>query len=249
MTTPSMFMLEIFLCLVGAHILAACGNEQTAITQAQQQQIDQIARFSDSLQPQASWNFDFEKLPAGQTPIGWTPYFTGEGNTDWKISRDNENQVLAQLYSDNPGSHFNIIVNDSIQAKDLKLSVKLKGVGGKHDQGGGLVWRFIDKNNHYIVRANPLEANVVLYKMEKGKRIDLPLVGLGKTYGMQTEPLGKGWNMLSLTVKGEWFTVFLNGKELFKVQDRTFASSGKVGFWTKADAVTYFDDFEVEKYE
>jgi len=106
-----------------------------------------------------------------------------------------------------------------------------------------------DKNNHYIVRANPLEDNVVLYKMEKGKRIDLPLVGLGKTYGMQTEPLGKGWNTLSLTVQGEWFTVFLNGKELFKVQDRTFSNPGKVGLWTKSDAMTYFDDFELKKFE
>lgn len=248
-TSTMVMLLETSFCVVGALILAACGNGQTTITQAQKQQIDQLARFADSLQPQASWNFDFEKLPTGQTPLGWTSYFTGEGNTDWQISRDEKKQVLAQVYSDNPSSHFNMVVNDSIQAKDLKLSVRLKGVEGKHDQGGGFVWRFMDKNNHYIVRANPLEDNVVLYKMEKGKRIDLPLVGLGKNYGMQTEPLGKGWNTLSLTVKGEWFTVFLNGKELFKVQDQTFSDPGKVGLWTKADAVTYFDDFEVKKFE
>lgn len=244
-----MYKIAIFFETLFCLILAACGNGQTTITQVQKQQIGQLARFADTLQPQASWHFDFEKLPTGQTPLGWTSYFTGEGNTNWQINRDDKNQVLAQVYSDNPGSHFNMVVNDSIQAKDLKLSVRLKGVGGKHDQGGGLLWRFIDKNNHYIVRANPLEDNVVLYKMEKGKRIDLPLVGLGKTYGMQTEPLGKGWNTLSLTVKGEWFTVFLNGKELFKVQDRTFSSPGKVGLWTKSDAVTYFDDFKVEKFE
>ncbi len=75
------------------------------------------------------------------------------------------------------------------------------------------------------------------------------MVGLGKTYGVQTEPLGKGWNTLSLMVKGESFTAFLNGKELFKVQDQTFSDPGKVGLWTKADAMTYFDDFEVKKFE
>jgi len=29
------------------------------------------------------------------------------------------------------------------------------------------------------------------------------------------------------------------------VEDATFANAGKVGLWTKADSVTYFDDFEI----
>lgn len=35
----------------------------------------------------------------------------------------------------------------------------------------------------------------------------------------------------------------LNGKQLFEVEDATFADAGKVGVWTKADSVTRFDDF------
>jgi hypothetical protein len=95
------------------------------------------------------------------------------------------------------------------------------------------------------VRENPLEDNVVLYKVEKGVRTDLPLVGKGKTYGMDVPKLGHGWNTLELTVEDDLFTVYLNGKELYKVKDSTFTGKGKVGFWTKADAVSYFDDFEI----
>jgi hypothetical protein len=84
--------------------------------------------------------------------------------------------------------------------------------------------------------------------MENGKRTDLPLVGKGRTYGIDVPPMGNTWHQLKLTVKGDLFTVYLDGKELFKVQDSTFTKAGKVGFWTKADAVTYFDDFEIEKY-
>jgi hypothetical protein len=29
------------------------------------------------------------------------------------------------------------------------------------------------------------------------------------------------------------------------VEDTTFAGAGKTGLWTKADSVTYFDDFQV----
>lgn len=189
---------------------------------------------------------NFEKIIPGKLPSGWSQFHTGQGGTDWKVLDDQGNKVLAQLYSDNPNSHFNVIINDKISAKDMELTVRLKGVTGNHDQGGGLVWRFTDKNNYYVVRANPLEDNVVLYKVENGKRTDLPLVGKGKTYGVDVPPLGKGWNTLKLVVKGDVFTVFLNDNELFKVQDNTFTNAGKVGLWTKADAVTYFDDLKIQ---
>ena len=48
-------------------------------------------------------------------------------------------------------------------------------IGIEEDQGGGIVWRYRDKDNYYIVRANALEDNVVLYKVQNGKREDLPL--------------------------------------------------------------------------
>ena len=188
----------------------------------------------------------FENDLPGKLASGWSQFYTGQGGTDWKVFDDQGNKVLAQLYSDNPNGHFNIIVNDKISAKDMKLTVRLKGVTGNHDQGGGFVWRFTNKDNYYVVRANPLEDNVVLYKMENGKRTDLPLVDKGKTYGVSVPPLGKGWNTLKIVVKDDLFTVFLNGKEIFKVQDNTFTNAGKVGLWTKADAVTYFDDMKIQ---
>lgn len=212
------------------------------------QEINAQAQFPDTVKPEEKITFDFENYSADQLPAGWSEYYTGSGGTEWKVIEDKENNVLAQLYSDNPNSHFNVVVNDGITATDITLTCRLKGVTGNHDQGGGFVWRFKDKNNHYIVRANPLEDNVVLYKMENGKRTDLPLVGKGRTYGVDVSSMGNTWHTLKLTVKGDLFTVYLDEKELFKVQDNTFTNAGKVGFWTKADAVTYFDDFEIEKY-
>ena len=44
---------------------------------------------------------------------------------------------------------------------------------------------------------------------------------------------------------GSLFGVYLNGEKLFEVEDSTFPDAGKVGLWTKADSVTYFDDLEV----
>ena len=190
--------------------------------------------------------FDFENYATGKLPDDWSQYATGRGNkTEWKIVDDGGNKVLAQLSMHNPNYHFNEAVYNGLTARNVELKVRMKGVKGRMDQGGGFVWRFTDKNNYYVVRANPLEDNVVLYKVQNGVRTDLPLVGKGRTYGVNVKPLGHGWNELRLTVRDSLFTVYLNGEKLFSVIDETFKNVGKVGLWTKADAVTYFDDFEI----
>ncbi len=191
--------------------------------------------------------FNFENYESDKLPADWSEYFTGRGEkTEWKIVDDNGNKVLAQLSQGSIDYHFNDVVFDGFKAKNVELKVKMKGVKGKTDQGGGFIWRFIDKDNYYVVRANPLEDNVVLYKVRNGNRTDLPVLGKGRTYGVDVEKLGNDWNTLKLTVADDLFSVFLNGKQIFQVKDTTFTEAGKVGLWTKADAVTYFDNFEVK---
>jgi hypothetical protein len=123
--------------------------------------------------------------------------------------------------------------------------VRFKPISGRVDQAAGLVWRYENQDNYYIVRANALEHNVVLYKVENGKRTDLPLVGAGRTYGKKTEVPAAQWSTLRVTAIGRRFEVFLNGTKLYEVEDSTFTQAGKVGVWTKADSVTQFDDLTV----
>jgi hypothetical protein len=48
-----------------------------------------------------------------------------------------------------------------------------------------------------------------------------------------------------VTFNGAKIAVFLNQENLFEAEDTTFQKPGKIGLWTKADSVTYFDDFTV----
>jgi hypothetical protein len=190
--------------------------------------------------------FTFVNSELDKLPQKWSQYATGKKKeTKWEVVDDNGTKVLAQLSSDNPNYHFNVIVFDEFKAKNVELTVKIKGVEGSMDRGGGFVWRFTDADNYYVVRANPLEDNVVLYKVVDGRRTDLPLIGKGKTYGVDVDALGEDWNILKLKVINDLFSVYLNGEEIFQVRDKTFENAGKVGLWTKADAVTYFDEFEL----
>ena len=153
--------------------------------------------------------------------------------------------MLAQTDADATSYRFPIAVVDDVTSADVDLSVRFRPVTGRVDQAAGLVWRYRDANNYYIVRANALEGNVVLYKVENGKRTDLPLKGSGRTYGKKTEVPKNTWSQLGVTARSNLFTVSINGQGLYQVEDTTFTSAGKVGLWTKADSVTYFDDLTV----
>ena len=68
-----------------------------------------------------------------------------------------------------------------------------------------------------------------------------------KTYGVKHKVPSGAWSALRVTFRGNLFTVYFNGRKLFEVEDATFTAPGKTGLWTKADSVTYFDDFEIRR--
>jgi hypothetical protein len=184
-------------------------------------------------------------------PAGFTTTLTGQGKVGvWIVTVDGASpgrgHVLAQIDADPTGYRFPICVYDKVTVKDADISVKFKAVSGEKDQAAGIVWRYRDKDNYYIVRANALESNVVLYKVLNGKREFLPPNGEGRSYGKKARVPSGQWQALRVTAAGSLFAVYLNGEKLFEVEDSTFPGAGKVGLWTKADSVTYFDDLEIK---
>ena len=119
--------------------------------------------------------------------------------------------------------------------------MKFKAVAGSADRAAGLVWRAKDAGNYYVVRANALEDNVVLYKTADGVRRSLGIVGRKGGYGVAIPVPANQWHSLRVDFKGSRFRVTYNGKQLFEVEDLTFGDAGKIGLWTKADSVTLFD--------
>jgi hypothetical protein len=197
----------------------------------------------------AQTKINFNQEQAGAPPKNFTTALTGQGTPGvWIVIADSAEQgrVLAQTEADATGYRFPVCVYDKITTKNADIRVKFKTVSGEKDQVAGLLWRYRDKDNYYLVRANALEHNVVLYKMEKGKRISLPPKGDGNAYGKKVKVPSGQWNTLRVVAADNLFTVYLNEAKLFDVEDATFRAAGKIGIWTKADSVTYFDDLEVK---
>jgi len=193
----------------------------------------------------------FDNCVPGKLPAGWTIAMTHEGAPPrWEIVQDQSAPsppfALAQISRDSTAGRFPLAIWDAKSIRDGEVSVAFKTVDGSVDQAAGIVWRYRDPNNYYIVRANALENNVVLYKVENGVRLSIAPKGLpSRSYGVKHQiPRGQ-WNTLKIAFKDSAFTVYFNGERLFETDDQTFVQAGKTGLWTKADSITYFNQFTV----
>jgi hypothetical protein len=186
------------------------------------------------------WSFDADT--AGGAPAGFSFARTGSGAPGrWIVQAEpgapSGGSVLAQVSTDGTDSRFPVAVADAPQLADARVSVRCKPVSGSIDQACGLVFRYRDENNYYLTRANALEANVNLYVVKDGHRREL--LGWNGTVASKT------WHELRVDARGDHLEVYWERKKVIDRRDATFTEAGKIGVWTKADSVTYFDDLTV----
>lgn len=185
----------------------------------------------------------FESARKSGIPRGWIPAETNSAGRPgtWKVVKAQDapkgGKVMALVRTTNRGHTFNLLLTKKVFPADLALSVRIKAGTGREDQGGGLVWRALDADNYYITRWNPLEDNFRLYKVVRGRRSMITGVRL------KVDP-GK-WHKIMVKTKGKRIRVYFDGRLYLEAEDSTFSGPGRVGLWTKADAASFFDDFQV----
>jgi len=188
------------------------------------------------------WKFDSE--PVGSLPEGFIigTLFDGRPAGDWQVmefkSAPSPPHVLAQRMKTGAEHAYKTVLAENMTAANLDLQVSFLAVGGRGDMGGGLIWRAADDRNYYLARANPLEQNIRAYRVVKGVR---HLLGNFD----EIIPIQK-WHTLRVVAQDEQIEVFFEGHTVLKLSDKTF-SHGRIGLWTKSDAVTYFDDLQLRK--
>lgn len=186
---------------------------------------------------------NFDNQPADAPPPGWQATLTGTGQPRWTVERDPWASSWPNVLKQSGVATFPLCLKTDSQVRDGFVEVRFKAVSGMKDQAGGVVWRAKDAQNYYVCRANALENNLVLYKVEAGKRKALDIVGRSGGYGVELPVAPMVWHTLRVEFVGSLHTVFLDGRKRFEVEDATFGEAGLVGLWTKADSVTLFDDF------
>jgi len=110
-------------------------------------------------------------------------------------------------------------------------------MAGRIDQRAGILFDLKPNGDYYALRTNPLEDNLVLWRFKHGNRSSVSWVRNVPTPSRQ-------WHDLALRVQGNHVEGYVNGKR-YMSHDLPQPVSGKVGVWTKADSVVYFDDYKV----
>lgn len=198
-------------------------------------------------------SINFDSAKPGSVPAGWT-VTPSAGKAAWEVLKDPSAPSPPYVFAERTGSPAGdaaavlnpLAILNKMEVKDGDLSVKLKQVSGREERAAGLVFRYRDPENYYLLRANSLENSIVLYKVEDGKRTPLSCKGsLPASYGVKHPVPFNQWSVLKVQFRGPLFSVYFNHRRLFEVLDSTFRQPGKVGLWTKADSITYFDDFRI----
>ena len=202
----------------------------------------------------AEMAFDFTDTAEGKMPTGFRSLLAGKGAPgEWKIVMDEvppllapltdkapsvtRRAVLAQLNQDPTDERFPMLVCDRETFADFTVTTRFKLAGGKTEQMAGIAFRIQDEKNFYVIRVSGLGNNVRFYKVVAGERT----APIGPEL-----PVTKGvWHELKIQCKGNQIECWLNGKPAIPpLTDNSFAT-GKLGFWTKSDSLSYFADTRI----
>ena len=172
------------------------------------------------------WSFDQD--PAGSVPRGMS-VFAGR----WAVRAEAGTPSAPNALCQTATAEFPALQLSSELHRDMAVSARFKPISGREDQAGGVLLRVRDAKNYYIVRANALEGNVVIFKYVDGRRSEIKS-------GAATVPSGT-WQLLRAEAIGTRIRGYLGGTLVVEGEDSTFGEGG-AGLWTKADSVTCFDD-------
>jgi hypothetical protein len=210
----------------------------------------------------AERKFDFSAFPEDRIPPVFRSTVTGSGKPgDWKVIMDEmaptlpplspqapvvtKRAVLAQLDRDPTDEHFPLLIFEAETFGDFVLTTLFKTVQGEKERMAGIAFRIQNETNYYVARASSLGNTFRFYKVIDGQREAL--------IGPEIQIPSGVWHQLTIDCKGNQIRFLLNGKQImptltdnpFGNANKGFWSTGKIGFWTKSDSVSYFTDTKI----
>ena len=177
-------------------------------------------------------DINFDNDVAGKLPASWTAV-----SSTWAIAADGSNKAMKQTGKSKP-DQSNLCIQNKLKYQNLQMEARIKTIEGGKEKGGGLVWRYHDAKNYYIARVNVVENNVKIYKVTKGVRKEL------KSANVKMK--ANEWQTLKVAMIGYTLACYVNGQKLLNVTDTSIPNAGQVGFWSRADAISIFDDLKIK---
>lgn len=188
---------------------------------------------------------NFEDQTVGEEPSNLVLTLTGEGTTDnheWQVREDasapSPKKVLAILKADALDNGYPAALVRGQKFQNFEATVRFKITGGAVNQAGGMIFRAVDVDHSYLLRASAIDNSLVLLKAVN-RRERVPLASGRVTVGKDK------WHTLVVRARGSEIQCHFNGARIFTVNDTTYPA-GRIGFLSQADSTTCFDDLSVK---
>lgn len=204
----------------------------------------------------AERHFDFSAEREGGAPAGWRVVAPEGGRVEnWQFISEvvptafaplsekaptvNRRLVLGHQPGETSDERFSVIVFEEERFEDFTARVRIK----MSDDSGvepvaGLVFRWVDPKNFYIVRIGGSEKNARFYKVVDGQR---------------SPPIGRGagvkrgeWYDLRVTCHGNQIQAWLNDEEILPLAGDNSFSVGNIGFAVRGGSGAAFSDLHLE---
>jgi hypothetical protein len=186
---------------------------------------------------------NFDSVVAGEGQLGQWIIVSDQvpsafGSLDGKTPVMNENSVLAQTSTDPLDEHFPLLIYNGDTYRDFKFTTHFKIVSGVTEQMAGIVFRYQNPSNFYVLRASALGHNIRFYKMVDGQR-SAPI-------GPEKDLAAGTWHSLQVQCHGNEINCSYDDQPLMPTLEDNSFREGKIGFWTKSDAVSHFRDADLD---
>jgi hypothetical protein len=197
---------------------------------------------------------NFDNLKPGAFPPFWTPAATGPTQSSrWEVQRDGSAPSRPNVFAQESGvagnSEFPLAIFDKVICRDGDLSVKFKiAANARRVKTAGIVWRYQDPRNYYLLNFSVDERNIALFRVQNGQLHPIPVLhGRPGDIGVSHDLRTGQWYVAKVIFRGNSFHVFFGNRQLFDALDDSLPSAGKTGLWTRGGTVASFDDFRIDR--
>jgi hypothetical protein len=197
---------------------------------------------------------NFDRLKPGVFPPWWTPVPSRQiTNPKWQVLLDATAPSRPNVFVTAPGptgdAEVSLAVFDKVTCRDGDVSVKFKiDSSQRRAKTAGLVWRYQDPRNYYLLHFSVDEKNIALFRIQDGQSRPIPIAGnKSGVFSVAHDLRVNQWYAAKVVFRGRDIRVLFGNRQLFDAVDDTLPNSGKAGLWTRGSTQAAFDDFRIDR--
>jgi hypothetical protein len=177
----------------------------------------------------------------GSAPDGCTPALNGLGGpVHWEVRVERflpDGKSLVEASRIAEPNRFPLCIADRPVAKNAEVEMPFVVHEGGNARAAGIVLRFADPQDFYVVEADVLAGRVRLLSILNGERREIAEHAASLTIGEA--------HTLKVKATDNSFAVTVDDMDMFDAHDGGLIAPGRFGIWSQADSQTNFGDLYI----